>query len=116
MLPSLFTPDLRVDEIADRIAELLAELGDTADAIAYRLTDAGITGSRSDATCCPIANYLRRRVPGIDSIAVFGDSIDVNTVTGENVTVAAPDPVYEFVALFDTENYPHLRAHTRRHP
>jgi hypothetical protein len=101
-------PDLHRDEIADRIADLIAELGDTADAIAYHLAEAGITGRRADAMCCPIAVYLRRQVPCIDSIAVFGDSIDVNTETGDSVTLTAPDEINEFVTLFDTQHYPHL--------
>ena len=103
-----FTPELYRDEIADRIADLIADLGDTPDAIAYHLAEAGITGTRSDATCCPIANYLRRAEPCIDLVDVLGDVIDVYTITGHRATLTAPDEVNEFISLFDTERYPHL--------
>jgi hypothetical protein len=104
-------PDLHRDEIADRIAELIADLGDTPDAIAQHLGDAGITGNLVDATCCPIANYLLAAEPCIDVIDVYGDTIAASTVTGETAHLSAPDAVNEFVTLFDTERYPHLIDH-----
>ncbi|WP_433297431.1 hypothetical protein ACQP2F_41010 [Actinoplanes sp. CA-030573] len=102
-------PDLTGgDAIADRIAELITDLGDTPDAIAYHLAEAGITGRRGEATCCPIAVYLRRAEPGIDWIGVFDDAIDVLTETACDLHLNVSDAVGEFVALFDIERYPHL--------
>ncbi|MEU7907942.1 hypothetical protein [Actinoplanes sp. NPDC049118] len=108
MLPSLHTDDLHADELADRIADLIAELGDTPDAIAHHLAEAGVTGRRADATCCPVANYLRRAEPCITDVDVYGDTIDAWTVTGVLAHVLAPDEIHEFVTLFDTQRYPHL--------
>lgn len=96
------------DDIADRIAELLGELGDTPDAIAYRLAEAGITGRRADARCCPIAFYLRHAEPDFDWVEVYGEVVDVCTTAGHAVSLNASDAVYEFVSLFDIERYPHL--------
>jgi len=104
----IFAAELHRDEIADVIANLIAELGDTADAIAYRLTEAGITGQRADAECCPIANYLRRHVPCIDSIAAYGDAIEVNTHAGQSLNVRPPEQVAEFMTMFDQLRLPHL--------
>jgi len=103
-------PDLRSDDLTDRIADLIARLGDTPDAIAYRLAEARITGNRADAGCCPIANYLRRAEPCIELVDVCGDAIDVWTTAGEHAWLRAPDEIEEFVSLFDTERYPHLYA------
>ena len=102
---------LHRDEIADRIAELIAELGDTPDAIAYHLAESRITGRRADATCCPLAVYLRRAEQGLDWVEVYGPAIDVGTLDGHTVSLSMPDEVYEFVTLFDTERYPHLLSH-----
>lgn len=101
-------PHPHADEIANLIAELIAELGDTPDGIAYRLTKAGITGYRADATCCPIANYLLCAEPLLDSIDVLGDSIDYRTTTGESGSLTVPDEINDFVCRFDTDRYPHL--------
>jgi hypothetical protein len=101
-------PDLHRDEIADRIAELIAELGNTPNTIAYHLGEAGITGFRADATCCPIANYLLCAEPLLVSVAVLGDSIDFSAATGQDGSLAVPDEVNDFVSLFDTEHFPHL--------
>jgi hypothetical protein len=99
------------NDTADRIADLLDALGDTPDGIAERLAEAGITGFRSDATCCPIANYLLCAEPLLVSVAVLGDSIDYSAATGEDGTVAVPPEVNDFVSLFDTEHFPHLITH-----
>jgi len=111
MASTLFR-DLHSDEIPARLADLIAALGDTADAVAYHLAEAGITGRRADATCCPIANYLRRAEPCFDLVDVYGDVIDVYTITGYSATLTAPAAVNEFVKVFDFENgYPHLISH-----
>jgi hypothetical protein len=104
--------DLHGDEIADRIAGLIAELGDTPDAIAYHLAEAGITGFRADATCCPITNYLLCAEPLLVSVAVLGNAIEFSAATGADGTLTAPDEIEEFVSLFDTERFPHLITRT----
>ena|SRR5690349_24467196 len=101
-------PDLRRDDLADRITDLIAVLGDTPDLIAYRLAEAGITGDRADATCCPIANYLLCAVPLLDSVDVLGDSIDYRATTGESGSLAVSDEINDFISLFDIDRYPHL--------
>jgi len=110
-MPALtLTPDLLPEELADHVMDLLAGLGDTPDAIAARLAAAGITGTLSDASCCPIAAWLRRVEPGLDLAAVLGDVIYLRTGTGVETTVTTPDAVNEFTALFDTGRYPSLIA------
>jgi hypothetical protein len=96
------------NETADRIADLLDGLGDTADAIAERLAEAGITGQRTEAASCPIAHYLRHAEPRISHVDVFGTVIEVDTSDGDSVILATPDAVHEFVSLFDTKRYPYL--------
>jgi hypothetical protein len=105
-------PGLHRDEITDRLADLIADLGDTADAIAYRLAEAGITGQPTDATCCPIANYLRKVEPSIDYVAVLGDAVDVLTTADDDVHLTVSDAVNDFVSRFDLTQYPHLIART----
>jgi hypothetical protein len=93
---------------ADRIVDLLDALGDTADGIAERLAEAGITGQRGEAVSCPIARYLSRVEPDIEYIAVFGTVIEIDTTYGDSATLACPDAIHEFVTRFDAEHYPHL--------
>ena len=100
------------DTLADRVADLIADLGDTPDAIAYHLAKAGISGRRADATCCPIANYLLRAEPSFDLVDVYGEVIDVSTRTGHTTSLPAPAAINEFVKVFDFENgYPDLISH-----
>ncbi|GAA0432610.1 hypothetical protein Aca07nite_19810 [Actinoplanes capillaceus] len=103
-----FSPDLLGCDAADRIADLIADLGDTADAIAERLDTAAVTGRPGDATCCPIATYLHHAEPGLSGITVLPDRIEFFTETGDDEHLPTPEPVAEFAARFDDGHYPHL--------
>ena len=102
--------------LAKLITGVIAALGDTPKQIATRLFDARVTGTRGDATCCPIAMHMRRTIPGLDMIAVFGDDIEVTTVTGEALTLALPEQVTEFICQFDAGTYPLLQPRRGRTP
>lgn len=84
------------------IAQLLAELGDTADDVADRLRALGIKGERGVGEHCPIANLLH-------SNGYEGAEVDTDTIYPEgsfgDVEVDAPEPVEEFIRRFDDGVY-----------
>ncbi len=51
------------------VARLLADLGDTADAVADRLRALGIKGRRASACGCPIALYVKKAGWGTPAVA-----------------------------------------------
>ena len=52
------------------ITRLLAELGDTPDAVADSLRAKGIKGKRNKVQCCPVANYIRSNAQGLSFVCV----------------------------------------------
>ncbi len=88
------------------VAQLLAELGDTADAVADRLRALGIKGIPGDACWCPVASYLKRN--GYEAVAVsmsdWGCALSVEQGYGA-IDGDTPGPVVEFIARFDEGVY-----------
>lgn len=85
---------------AERVAELLAELGDTPDAVADKLRALGVKGYRNDCGACPIAAYL---AVGTDyaGIEVSGYSVFVDDVRATGL----PQSVAGFIRSFDRGVY-----------
>jgi hypothetical protein len=100
------------DEAADRVANLLADLGDTPDGIAFRLAEAQVTGLPGSACSCAIAVYLQRAEPGLTGIEVDRTSIDFLAEDATGTRVTTPAPVAEFIDGFDAGRYGHLIAET----
>lgn len=104
------TPEEAEQAVAE-VKRLMAELGDTPEAVAANLAAAGITGYRRSACDCPIAAYLEARVPAAD--AVGGTTVCVDPggdLPYEEVPV--PPAVAEFIRRFDGGEWPAL-ARTR---
>jgi hypothetical protein len=84
------------------LAEVLAELPDTADGIADRMRAFGIKGQLRDDFCCPIANFLTSR--GFEDAMVGEEWIEVcDDDSGDT-----PPAVAEFVRRFDAVAWPDL--------
>lgn len=85
------------------IADYLAALGSTADAVAETLRRLGITGRPRAVNHCPVANYLREHAgmahPNVSPRAV--------TTRNEHVTYV-PAPVAGFIRAFDLGYFPDL--------
>jgi len=84
------------------LAQVLAELPDTADGIADRMRALGIKGKRGRSCCCPLANYLVSE--GFDQ-AIVGESwIEVLYDSG-SVECDTPPVIAEFIDRFDAGVY-----------
>lgn len=82
-----------------RVEQLLAELGDTADAVADRLRALEIKGVRGSDCNCPVAEYLKRA--GLTDVSV-GDWI----FTGQDADeLDTPQVIRDFIERFDKGVY-----------
>jgi hypothetical protein len=85
------------------ITRLLEKLGDTPDTIRAILRDLHITGIRSRAKSCPIANYLAAHLDqppeAYSTFIVFDDGTLCRT----------PEPVSDFIEAFDNGFYQELQ-------
>lgn len=92
---------------AERVAALLAELGDHSDAIADRFRALGLKGVRKAVDCCPVAAYLQNC--GIEGAMVDADSNDELFVRDFDRTLVGPvefpGAVADFVLAFDRGVY-----------
>ncbi|MGH3382352.1 MAG: hypothetical protein ACRDP6_47250 [Actinoallomurus sp.] len=90
----------------EKLAELLASLGDSPDRVANTIADDGVTGTPGVARCCPVANWLKRH--GVTNPLVGPHNIVVDCYhDGEPrncVTVDLPSSVRRFVKLVDTSD------------
>lgn len=90
------------------IAQLLAELGDTADAVADRLRALGVKGQRAMSQHCPIANYVRANAPGLSRVRVLPTAVKFRR-DGAPISawqwVVTPDAVHKFANNFDAGVY-----------
>jgi hypothetical protein len=92
-------------KIGPAVTRKLAELGDTADAVAASLVAAHCRGMRSSAYRCPVANYLRTigwQDPDVDSV-VF--SIYDGAMGDKIAEGVLPVPVRRFIDDFDRGLY-----------
>lgn len=84
------------------IVKDLESLGCTADEVAKRLLELGITGARFNKICCPVANYLTRLHPDYH-FRVVPTRVEV-----DGLRVPTTDAVMDFVARFDKGQFPDL--------
>lgn len=92
-------------DLKERIEKLLRSLGDSADAVYGELKGRGITGSRSDGSCCPVANLIRTEIAEADG-GEWDDEpgawwVGTGFVRTPEGRVSTPGQVTEFVAVFD---------------
>ena len=79
------------------LAQVLAELPDTADGIADRMRALGIKGRKGGACECPLANYLKDR--GLPDVAVA--RYYARAFKGGVTEAEMPPAASEFVYRFD---------------
>ncbi len=89
------------------LAELLAGLGDTPDAVADRLRALGIKGVQGDACFCPIARFLDSDSTPYRCAAVtdLSSIVDSPAEDYRTLQVSNPAPVAEFIGRFDAGIY-----------
>jgi hypothetical protein len=89
------------------LQSVLVELGNSAEAIAAKLAEAGVTGRRNDAHTCPVANFLVLKGFTSPTVCTF-------TVTAENggksMLASTPEPLIQFLAAFDGGAFESLKA------
>jgi hypothetical protein len=102
-------------QIKRKTSGLLAELGDSPDAVAETLRATGVQGVPRDNRSCAVALYLSALVgsePRIRSVTVGHCSLTINLVAladsrpAGRLQVQLPKPVRRFVAAFDARQYP----------
>lgn len=93
---------------AEAVAAALAALGSGPDAVAESLRAAGARGRPCHVCGCPVAVYLRGRLPGLSG-AVVGSGL---VVYGSAGVAALPLAVRAFQTAFDGGAYPDLDATT----
>lgn len=87
------------------IARLLADLGDTADAVADQLRAKGIKGEPRKCAACPVQNYLRPLTTA-PNLSTTGVSVWFDDPDGDvPIEVMLPRPVSQFISLFDLGVY-----------
>lgn len=86
-------------DITTKIATALAELGDTADAVANTLLARDIKGYCKNPVRCPISHVILA-VPGVETCEVLDAHAIVWTAHRE-FEVTLPEPVATFVTWFD---------------
>lgn len=99
------------DRLSAEIDNTLRELGNTSDAIAARLTELGITGIECDTGECPIAIYLKTRMPEgyrLVSVRSWLTSIHIETERRVMISIVDLPAIIEFISRFDTGWYPNL--------
>lgn len=97
----------------EKLAELLASLGDTADKVADTLTEAGVAGESGNAYKCPIACWLTKQGGGFVSVGpdrVWVALCDDGGVGTRSFDALLPLSVQSFIKAFDmSEDYQWLR-------
>lgn len=93
---------------------LLVNLGRTPDEIAAKLAAKGITGHKSDAGTCPIANYINTQ-DGVRRAVHYQVTHVTLSSTGQLIQVrndwgADTYPTFLFATAFDRGDYPELEA------
>jgi hypothetical protein len=105
--------DLR--QLKRHTRDLLFGLGDTPDAVAGALEDAGVLGVPKDNRRCAVALYLWAQMgpdPRVRSVDVGHCSLLIGTAQAPEyrpsgrLLVQLPKPVRQFVAAFDACGYP----------
>lgn len=86
------------------VAKLLADLGDTPDAVADRLRALDIKGRQHRACQCVLAQYINSNIPGKDYAWVHLGKRAVISF-GDSTRIPLPPPVAEFARRFDRGVY-----------
>lgn len=84
------------------LADMLATLGDTPDAVADQLRALGIKGGQSDYCGCPIARYL------LQSGAYTCVFVAPSEILADADMIQTPMPIALFIGRFDVGDYPDL--------
>jgi len=88
---------VEAEQRARRAVQLLAELGDTADAVADRLRALEIKGAQCFSNVCPLSLYLERR-----GVVAYVSCEQVTVAIGSAKAFASmPKQAGEFVLRFD---------------
>jgi len=100
---------------ARRVRYLLADLGDSPDAVAETLRAAGITGVREVGSACPVANWLHHQEPTLGDLEVSEEEVALllsdDDEPGDHFEwVIQTDAVADFIVRFDHGHYPDLVA------
>jgi hypothetical protein len=95
-------------QLADVVEQLFFDLPDTPKEIAAVLKEQGVTGLPTHVGDCPIAEYIRAHVEGVDLIDVGFVAVTVGTTYGFVHQIATPCNVIEFMKAFDAKRYKFL--------
>lgn len=87
--------------------------------VAIRLAELGILGIQGDDCACPVANYLARALPNVETVTVARGEVYARGTVYEDLDgfpqpldvllhAELPDSVDAFVADFDAGVYPDL--------
>lgn len=90
---------------AQQVENVLLALPDDPDEIARLLGDMGVTGVARDGYDCPISELLLRETGTqylVTALNVYKPG------TYDDVLLAVPDPVGDFVSRFDRGKYPQI--------
>jgi hypothetical protein len=93
--------------IDDQIIEALNKLGRSADEVAENLYVMGYSGECKKAHNCPLANYLKDRIAGVNHVSM---SITRYSYDYRNPVEFDLPAISEFVLRFDVHKYPKLEA------
>lgn len=89
------------------LQEVLDGLGSTADEVADTLIKSGLKGRRAEACYCPVANYVRHEMPEVTFASVY-EFVNITDEHGTSLRTSTPDPVFDFIHLFDHNEFPEL--------
>lgn len=91
------------------VEEKLRELGDTADQVASRLFDQGVTGIRGSTQSCPLSNWAQQTEPHCCFVMTWCHRMQgVYEPDGSQFSATLPDACAEFVDRFDRGWYRRL--------
>lgn len=97
------------DAAIGRVLDDLLLVGRSGDQLAAWLSNAGCWGYPSDPRTCPVAHYLRQRLP-LRDVYVRAGSITLQLADDRRVSVYTDPAVEAFIAAFDNRRYPELIA------
>lgn len=105
-------------DLKERIEQMLAGLGDTADAVADSLRSKEIQGTRDDGCTCPIARVICAEFPEAND-GEWSDSTGDWFVTHGYIRTPEgdfdpPSSVAAFIELFDDGEFDHAEGHFLR--
>jgi hypothetical protein len=98
-----------MNDVAHIIEKGMTGLGHTSAMVAGTLISKGFVGTIEDPSDCPLARYLKTRIPGGWAVNVSGEEIWFRKgQDGEIGTVKTTAAIAEFVVELDNEKYPGL--------